>query len=72
MGPNHLVAGLRDSLYLFILFTAAPAADGSSQARDGIRAAVAGLRHSRGNPRSELHLPPMLQLVAMLDPFSTE
>ena len=41
---------------------------GGSQARDQIGAAAAGLRHVHGDVRSELHLQPTLQLVAMLDP----
>ena len=41
---------------------------GSSQARGRIRAAAAGLHHSHCSAESELHLPPTLQLAAMLDP----
>ena len=37
-------------------FRAAPLAYGSSQARGGIRAAAAGLRHSHSNTGSEPHL----------------
>ena len=51
------------SIYLFIylfIFRAVLAAYGSSQARGLIRAAVAGLHHSHGNTRSELHLQPTL------------
>ena len=40
----------------FFLLTAAPVAYGSSQARDGLKAAAAGLHHSLGNTGSELHL----------------
>ena len=58
-------------------FKAAPVACGSSQARDRIRAAAAGLHHSHSNSRSEPplwpmmqlpHLWPTMQLVAALDP----
>ena len=40
----------------FFLLRAVSVANGSSQARDQIRAAVAGLCHSHSNARSELHL----------------
>ena len=40
---------------------------GSSWARDPIGAAAAGLHHNYSNARSELHLWPMLQFVAMPD-----
>ena len=53
--------------YFFFLFTAAPRAYGSSQARGWIRAVAASLRHSHSNTRSELHLWPMPWLVAMPD-----
>ena len=48
------------------------AAYGSSWARGQIEAAVAGLLHSHNSVESELHLQPMLQLVAMLDPQPTD
>ena len=44
---------------------AVPAAYASSQARVWIWAAAAGLYHSHSNAVSELHLQPMLQLMAM-------
>ena len=56
-----------ESLVLF-LFMAVPAAHGSSRARGGIGAAVAGLRHSHSSVGSKLHLQPTLQLAAVLDP----
>ena len=40
--------------FFFHLFRATPAAHGSSQARDQIRAVAAGLHHSHSNTRSEL------------------
>ena len=52
----------------FLLFRAAPAAYGGSQACGRIRAAAAGLRHSHSNIRSELRLQPTPQLMAMPDP----
>ena len=57
--------------YLFIyfcLFRAALEVYGISQARGQIRAAAAGLNHSHSNARSELHLQPTSQLMAMSDP----
>ena len=39
-----------------------------TQARGGIGAVVSGLPHSHGNTGSELHLQPILQLMATLDP----
>ena len=42
-------------------------AHGSSWASSGIGAVAAGLCHSHGNTRSEPHLQPMPQLVAMPD-----
>ena len=48
-------------IYLFIyllLFRAAPAADGGSQARGRIRAIAASLHHSHSNARSKPHLQP--------------
>ena len=41
---------------------------GNSQARDQIRAAAMELHHSPSNARSEVHLQPTPQFVAMLDP----
>ena len=43
-------------------------AHGSSQARGLIGAVAAGLRHSHSNVGSELHLRPIPQLMATLDP----
>ena len=54
------------------LFRAAPAANGSCQARSQIRAAAAGLCHSHSHTRSEPCLWPTPQLMAALDPYSTE
>ena len=61
-----------DFFVLFCLFTAAPAAYGSSQARGQIGAAAAGLRHSHSNTRSELHLQrtPQLMATLILNPLS--
>ena len=53
---------------LFFLFKATPAAYGSPWARDGIRAAAAGLCHSCSNIRFKPNLQPMLQLMAVQDP----
>ena len=56
-------------IYLFTwLSRATPMAYGSSQARDRIRAAATGLRHSHSPSGSEPLLRPMPQLMAMLDP----
>ena len=52
------------SLFFFLLFRAAHVAYGSSQARSWIRAG-----HSHSNAASELCLWPMLQLMAMTDPY---
>ena len=54
--------------YLILLFRAAPAAYGGSQARGPIGAVTAGLCHSHSNARVELRLRPTPQLTAMLDP----
>ena len=43
-------------IYLFLLFRAAPAAYGGSQARGRIGAAAASLCHSHSNTGSEPHL----------------
>ena len=55
-------------VFCFCLFKAAATTYGSSQARDQIGVAVAGLCHSHNSARSELHLRPTRQLVAMPDP----
>ena len=60
---------LSSFLSLFLcLFRAKAAAYGSSQARVPIGAAVAGLRQSYSNARSEPHLWPTPQLMATPDP----
>ena len=59
-------------LLLFFVFVchfrAAPVAFGGSQARGGIGAVAASLRHSHSNARSKMCLQPMPQLKAMPDP----
>ena len=55
---------------LFVLFTAIPAACGSSQARGSIGATAASRSHS--NAGSEPCLRPTPQLTATLDPRPTE
>ena len=56
-------------LFCFVLlFRAAPAAYGDSQARGLIRAAAAGLHHNHSNTGSKPHLRPTPQLAAMTDP----
>ena len=55
-------------LLLFLLFRAAPAAYGSSQARGQIRAIATGLRHSHSNAGSKSRLRPASQLMAMPNP----
>ena len=56
-------------IYLFILlFSAAPMAYGDSQARGGIGATAAGLRHSHSNARCDPRLQPTPQLKATPDP----
>ena len=45
-----------------------PTAYGGSKARGLIRAIVSSLHHTYSNTRSQLHLGPMLQLLAMPDP----
>ena len=56
------------SFFLLLLFTATLVAYRSSQARGGIGAAAACLHHSHSHTRSEPHLRPTPQLMAMLDP----
>ena len=55
-------------IYLFYLFRATPTACGCSQAKGQIGAMAAGLHRNHSNTRSELHLRPMPQLMAMPDP----
>ena len=52
----------------FLFFRAAPAAYGILPARTGIGATAAGLYHSHSNARSEPHMQPTPQLMAMPDP----
>ena len=52
---------------LFAISWAASVAYGGSQARGLIRATAAGLPHSHSNARSEPHLQPTPQLMAMPD-----
>ena len=54
-------------LLSFCLFRAAPMAYGSSWARCQIIAVAAGLCQSHSNARSEMHLKPTPQRMAMLD-----
>ena len=54
--------------FFFCLFRATSAAYGGSQARGIIGATAAGLHHSHSNARSEPHLQPTPQLMAMPDP----
>ena len=59
---------LSDGFFFFFgLFRATLVAYGGSQARDQIRAIVAGLHHSHSNTRSEPRLRPTPQLTAMPD-----
>ena len=57
----------KNSFSFFFFFWATPAAYGRSQARGQIRAAAAGLCYSlsHSSTRSEPHLQPMLQLIAI-------
>ena len=54
-------------MYIFMLFRTTLKAYGGSQGRGQIRAIAAGL-HSHSNAGSDLHLQPIPQLMAMLDP----
>ena len=56
--------------FSFFVLRATPSAYGSSQTSGQIGAAAAGLHHSHSTARSEPHLPPTLQSVAMLDLYS--
>ena len=53
---------------VLVVFRAAPAAYGGSQARGLIGAIATGLYHSHSNAGSKLHLRPTPQLRATLDP----
>ena len=55
-------------LFFFLIFRAAPAVHGSSQARGQIRAAATGLYHSHSNAAPKPHVQPMQQLMVTLDP----
>ena len=55
-------------IFIFIFFMVAPAAYGSSGARDWIRAAAASLCHSHSNAGSEMRLRPTPLFTSMLDP----
>ena len=66
MAEGHQV--VEKQKWNFFLFTAAPAAYGSSQARGPIGAAAAGLCRSHSNIRSERCLRHIPQLTATLDP----
>ena len=56
-------------LFCFVLFfKAAPAVYEGSQARGPIQATTSSLRYSHSNARSELHLRPTPEFIAMLDP----
>ena len=52
----------------FFFFRVVPAAYGGYQARGPVGAVAASLYHSHSNMGSELHLHPVPQLMAMLDP----
>ena len=55
--------------FFFLFFSrAAPTAYEGFQARGLIGATAASLHHTCSNAGSELHLPPTLQLTAVLDP----
>ena len=58
----------RKDSFLFLLFRAAHAAYGSSQARGRIGAIAADLHYSHSNAGSEPRLQPTPQLMAKLDP----
>ena len=55
-------------IFYFLLFRAAPAAYGDSQARGPIGAVAAGLCHSHGNAGYQPRLRPTPQLTATPDP----
>ena len=54
--------------FFFGLFRATPMAYGSSQSKDRIGAAAAGLHRSHSNAGSKLRLQPTPDLTATLDP----
>ena len=53
---------------LYVFFRAVPTVFEGSQTRGLIGAVVAALRHSHSNTRSEPHLQPTPQFMAMPDP----
>ena len=59
---------LKLTFFFFLLFRAAPAAYGGSQARGLMGVAAASLHHSHSNAGSEPHLEPTPQLTAVSDP----
>ena len=64
---QNINSGYRYLFFFFLLFSAAPLAYESSQARGPIRAVAAGLHHNHSNSRSELPLwptPPTPQVTA--------
>ena len=56
--------------FFFLSFTATPGAYGNSQARDRIRAAAAGLRHSNSDPSCICDLCLSLEQPWILNPLS--
>ena len=58
--------------YFFVFYRATPRHNRDSQARNLIGAVAAILGQSHSNVRSEPHLRPTPQLLAMLDPSPTE
>ena len=58
--------------FIFAFPRATPAACGGSQARGLIRAIASGLCYSHSNARSNPHLRPTPQVMAMPDPEPTE
>ena len=69
-GGGFLYYALDAPFYFIYFFRATSEVYGSSQARGQIGAAAASSRHSHSNIRSESHLQPTPQLVAMPDPLS--
>ena len=65
-------ANLTYEFFLFCIFSASPAACGSSQARGPSEAGTACLHHSHSNAGSKPHLRPIPQLTATPDPQPTE
>ena len=72
---SNILHQLYFHLFIYLLFFVflpflgpLPAAYGGSQARDPIGAAAASPHWSHSNTGSELHLRPIPQLMAMLDP----